>query len=460
MALPCSDRSGGSTGGDGAQSEEGSNDINNPGDASIGGPFDNRLTTGGQQYLRNNKASEFDLVNDEKPNNANSTVANFVGLQNKKFANIVVGRDAPQRDVPAARYYIGTAEEKTEVTDSLQSINKDNSDVDAGIADGNNKNNGLVSVSSQKIPGSFKATNIEMGVEEEQNTSSRIFGAYYRPGDNNPGNNSHWLPIVNAKGEDKKLVAADQNALLALPQQIKLNNMQYGRVTANLDPLTDDEKKNVVEDYFQINSTPNRIVGRADDKAVSQYFYRGINRTVTLPKGTIQYAGQALMYGIDNSYHGAGGADPKSNAIGLPDNGGEGIGNFVHATVDMDQGNVVGQVYNVWLRNDGNKTEPDTLVTFNGKIAEGSNTVAGTAKLAYEPKAGISKDADFQGSFYGKNAEEMGGAFNSVKEKVDGVGTFGKAGWGGVFGAKKIEDTTAPIINPENNGNHTESGSD
>ncbi|AXM45277.1 transferrin-binding protein-like solute binding protein, partial [Dichelobacter nodosus] len=193
-------------------------------------------------------------------------------------------------------------------------------------------------------------------------------------------------------------------------------------------------------------------------KADNFYFYRGIDATTieqmaALPTDKIlNYQGHALMYGIDNSFHG-GDKSQFPTAWGTA-GGTHAIGNFVSAEVDLSKGKVGGHVYNVWA--DGSKDRvTDSLVKFRGNVH--GNTVLGTAERTY--KAG---DADFRASFFGEQASEMGGSFNSVttdeKYSSDDV-------WGGVFGAKRtvepvksddgngflgdLPDTTKPVIKPK-----------
>ena len=114
--------------------------------------------------------------------------------------------------------------------------------------------------------------------------------------------------------------------------------------------------------------------------------------------GNIEYAGHALMYGIDNSYHGDLG-DPDTNAFGGTDKPQAGKGNFVEATVNMGDRTVTGNIFNVWevkpAEGDTNVFKQDNLVNFKGDIF--GNPAKGESNLAYGDK---DKGA-FKGSFYG-----------------------------------------------------------
>ena len=54
--------------------------------------------------------------------------------------------------------------------------------------------------------------------------------------------------------------------------------------------------------------------------------------------------------------------------------------------------------------------------------------------------------AAFKGSFFGDQAQELGGSFNSI---TDG---YGKSEWGGVFGAQQLPRSTPDVTVPPING--------
>lgn len=213
----------------------------------------------------------------------------------------------------------------------------------------------------------------------------------------------------------------------AIPDTVRY--VQYGRVTTNLDL---ELANGTFADGFQY-AEPRR---KNDTDAVDNYFYRGINATsiremAALPKDKkLVYQGHALMYGIDNSYHGGSSNLPNAFAYG---SNGLGLGNFVEATADLAKNELVGTVYNAWLLDQaGSAVTNDVLVNFSGKIY--GNTVVGTADRHY-----IAGDdaATFKASFFGNAAEELGGAFNSVKDEDKYGSAYAQGDWGGVFGAKQ-----------------------
>lgn len=62
------------------------------------------------------------------------------------------------------------------------------------------------------------------------------------------------------------------------------------------------------------------------------------------------------------------------------------------------------------------------------------NTVIGTADRTY--LVGDDK-ADFRASFFGSQAEEMGGSINSVTREQKYGSAYEDTDWGGVFGARR-----------------------
>ena len=226
---------------------------------------------------------------------------------------------------------------------------------------------------------------------------------------------------------------------------LKLNNVQYGRVTGALDNLKAEQVKD--QNYVSADFADKNFAGNTTQTDV--YFYRGVGETtlaqmaaVQNKGGVFQYAGHALMYGIDNSYNGdqdTGG----SNSVAFG-NTGVGIGNFVQAQYDAGNGTVAGSVYNIWDKGaeDGSATQVD-LVKFNGDVL-GNSIVNGTADRTYI--TGNDKAA-FKGSFFGNTAQELGGSFNSITTGYD------KSQWGGVFGAQQLpkvpgQEPEAPGLPP------------
>ena len=74
----------------------------------------------------------------------------------------------------------------------------------------------------------------------------------------------------------------------------------------------------------------------------------------------------------------------------------------------------------------------DKLVHFQGDVI--GNTVLGTADRTYI--AG-NDEATFRAAFFGKEANEMGGSFNSVKPDDKYGSAYELGDWGGVYGASK-----------------------
>ncbi|ABQ13351.1 transferrin-binding protein-like solute binding protein [Dichelobacter nodosus] len=235
------------------------------------------------------------------------------------------------------------------------------------------------------------------------------------------------------KGDSSnKVQNANRHSLAA--EAIYLENVQYGRVSGDIDA---EALANAKPEDGEIKHIQSPYTTRNSDKAVNQYFYRGTNATTlkemeALPTDKILvYQGHALMYGIDNSFHG-GKNSSLSYAFGKgKDN--TAIGNFVRAEVDLNKDKVAGAVYNVWQKGETSELIPDNLVKFEGNVH--GNTVLGTAERTY--KEGT---ADFRASFFGKEANEMGGSFNSNLAK-DGYTHEGDV-WGGVFGAQR---TVEPV---------------
>ena len=253
------------------------------------------------------------------------------------------------------------------------------------------------------------------------------------------GYQSPWGGVPNLDSEPLKYSIG--------AEPMTLQKVQYGRVTSNLDLVSGEGP---LGDGFL--RAPFAKKGEGD--SVDNYFFRGVDATSieqmdALPKqGAVKYVGHALMYGINNDFHGITGnthaVEPKKdlpnafNGLGRTPSGGGtaeiGLGNFVEADVDFGARKVKGDVYNTWLVTDDKPTVVhDKLVAFEGDIT--GNTVLGTADRTYVP--GDDK-ADFRAAFFGKEADEMGGSFNSVKPDDKYGSAYETGDWGGVFGAKKL----------------------
>lgn len=307
-------------------------------------------------------------------------------------------------------------------------------------ADGSAATNGLI-----RIGGGFSTLGQELNYnketgkwEDNHNTTTRIFGRYHLAYADQKGKNPGVKPVgMNSFSGAKSFVAehetgnvnkATQYSLGAQPTT--LDYVQYGRVTTNLDL---DEGESGYPDGF----IRNNFTRKNDESGVDNYFYRGTNATTieqmaALPSNaTATYNGHALMYGINNDYHGGGKRNLPNAFAGATS--GLGLGNFVEARVNFGTKRVVGEVYNQWLL-DPSKPDltKDKLVKFQGNIT--GNTVVGTATRAY---VNGDDNATFKASFFGEKAEEMGGSFNSVKDADKYGDAYGANDWGGVFGATK-----------------------
>lgn len=276
--------------------------------------------------------------------------------------------------------------------------------------------------------------------EDHHNTTTRIFGryhlAYADSATDSKVKGAKPVALNSYKGaksfiaeyEKDKPTKATQYSLGAEP--MTLQNVQYGRVTTNLD--VDAGDAGYPDGFIR---SPYR--NKNDSTAVDNYFYRGTNATTieqmaALPSDqTATYHGHALMYGIDNSFHGGGARNLPNAFAGATE--GLGLGNFVEAQANFGTKRMIGKVYNEWLL-DASKaaTTRDNLVQFQGTIT--GNTVVGTADRTY-----IAGDdnATFKASFFGEKAEELGGSFNSVKDADKYGAAYGSGDWGGVFGASK-----------------------
>ncbi|EHM55473.1 hypothetical protein HMPREF9080_00726 [Cardiobacterium valvarum F0432] len=281
--------------------------------------------------------------------------------------------------------------------------------------------------------------------EDHHNTTTRIFGRYHLA--YSKDNTTKQVSLNSYSGartfvaeyDAKNTSRATQYSLGAKP--MTLTRVQYGRVSNNLDL---DAGQTGYRDNFMRSS----FTHKNDDGGVDNYFYRGVDATsieqmAALPSNqSAVYHGHALMYGIDNSFHGSTGNKgrdlPNAFAPAGSTAKGIGLGNFVEARVNFGTKRVTGEVYNTWLLDPTkNVTTKDKLVQFQGKIT--GNTVVGSADRAY--LAG-DDNATFKASFFGDKAQELGGSFNSVKDTDRYSDAYGTNDWGGVFGATRGETNT------------------
>ena len=296
------------------------------------------------------------------------------------------------------------------------------------------------------------------------NLNTRIFGNKYRDVSNTAAENSVRF-VANKDASGNYVIVNDATTPLVDKankssfKTIKLDNVQYGRVTSNLDKLdTVSDVDGITYYESKISTAPDRQAGLKG--TVDTYFYRGTKETdigqmndLKAASGNIAYAGHALMYGIDNSYHGPLG-DPNSNAFGDGDKAVAGQGNFVQANLNLADRKLTGNIFNVWevtpnvngVLSPTNVYKEDKLVNFEGTVF--GNTAKGTSQLAYGPNKDL---GTFKGTFFGDKAQELGGAVNSVTDQ------YGAPAWGGVFGAQQVAVPTTPTpTSPGGNANQTE----
>ena len=327
--------------------------------------------------------------------------------------------------------------------------------------------NGLIRVGHTARTGKMPTLGQELKWEDgswkdHHNTTSRIFGHYHLAWADQDDRKVKAMSMNSYSGA-RSFVAKVQNTLAqATPQGYKadlesapveysigaqpitLKKVQYGRVTTQLDLAAG-------EGPFGDGFLRAPFAKKNTSDSVDNYFFRGIDATsvADMPKeGSATYNGHALMYGINNDFHGVtqdvslnGGYKNLPNAFdGLNGRGQAQIalGNFVEANVDFATRKVKGDVYNAWLTDLSKSTVVhDKLVAFEGNII--GNTVLGKADRSYIHG---NDEAEFRAAFFGKEAEEMGGSFNSVKPDDKYGSAYENGDWGGVFGAVKSASNT------------------
>ncbi len=383
-------------------------------------------SVGAQQYLRNG-ASRFDRnLNPDKQANATAHDTVTLNEQNPDLTNIVVGRKYIHRKDGRAliRRFAGEntyLEKDSNKNPTLQAENTKNVDLDAGFSD-NPKNNGLFYAVVKR---GYKAGVV--GLEKDQTTTTRYFGHKHLKEDGSEVENTYLSDWSYKKGGKTQLSAIKS----------KLLHVQYGRVSNNIDPVPNAVKK-VPGDVFKAAYRK-----RGDIDAVNTYFYRGTGETTlaqmnALPKtGYFKYTGHALTYGLK---HGSMIGEDSPNAFAPSE--AEVLGSFVRADLDLKDRTVKGYIYDTWVMN--NKARQNRLVNFDAAVV--GNSFVGGAKRLDTNAVGTVK-----GSFYGKEALEMGGAVNSVKKG------YGDKAWGAVFGAQRNDN--APAIDDKHKVYHVGGGS-
>ena len=394
-----------------------------------------------------------------------------------RYNNARYGKGLVWWSAPETAFENSVTRGKTESDDIVNAITTDNGSNNKGVTEltkenGNAATNGLV-----RIGGGFNTLGQELNYnketgkwEDHHNTTTRIFGRYhlaYADQGKNPGikpvtlnsfsgaksfvaevENTAWNDGPGAATKDKTPVPGTkptQYSIGAVP--MTLQHVQYGRVTTNLD-------LNAGEGGYADGFVRNPYAPKNDDGSVDNYFYRGTDATTIEQMASLPsdqkavYQGHALMYGIDNSYHGSGGRNLPNAFAGTTN--GLGLGNFVEARVDFGKKRVLGDVYNEWLLDPSKAaTTRDNLVRFQGNII--GNTVIGSADRTY-----IAGDdcAIFKASFFGEKAEEMGGSFNTVQDTSKYGDAYGQNDWGGVFGASKGSATSNTFQGDDGNNNY------
>lgn len=220
----------------------------------------------------------------------------------------------------------------------------------------------------------------------------------------------------------------------------RLHNVQYGRVTASLNGLTEEQLRPGVKQ----GTLETKIASYAPFKSEgseSSYFFRGVNPTAeamkksgadlvtalkqTYKDGQIKYQGHAVTYGFDHKYTGSNtGGVP--NAIGV--NGGydELSGTHVSATVDLNTYKVNGRLYDIYTDRavPGSKID-NTVATFDGTLTQNGNVEGSSVRVENDRN----EAGSFKATLYGSLATELGGGIAS--NATDAANS-----WGAVFGAK------------------------
>lgn len=230
---------------------------------------------------------------------------------------------------------------------------------------------------------------------------------------------------------------------------VKLNNVQYGRVTSKLHDV--DPKDTKAGIATGTNGTKVVSYGEYNAKGTeNNYFYRGVNDTAysaTLandlagkyattvngaktPAGSLTYQGHAVTYGFTHVAPNVDLPDTSKvpNAVRPNidyDKPALVSGTHVAAKIDLATKNVTGNLYDVWSVG-GVKTTQD-IAQFSGSLAN-SGEITGTSTRVSDKAAG-----SFAGNLFGKNAEELGGGIASKA-------TDAAKSWGATFGAKVQND--------------------
>ena len=298
-------------------------------------------------------------------------------------------------------------------------------------------------------------------------------------------------PLSTAEKGSNPVAVATTAILPTAVKEDTLKFVQFGRLSGLAEPgkLKDVVGRYVAKDLKQIpfaDAISNAVAVGGVSDATDFYFARGntptaLDKMKAIGSGVITYHGQALTYGLDNSYHGPQqNGEPAKSDGSVPNSTKEvekdglrptllgGRGNFVVARFAPDQGKVDGRIYNVWnvadisvyddsgtfkyhklkkesdgsvvfdpTAGDANFGETtymnvrgymDNLIGFSGAV--NGNQIVGDA-IRYDNEKG-----KFAGAFFGDKAEELAGVISS---SVKYNGSEPNAKWGAVFGAKATE---------------------
>ncbi len=419
--------------------------------------FDKVSRVQSAQYVREN-GSKFDRqLNPSKTGTSSALSKISLDVQNPALTNFVVGREniKIKSGQAAVVRYAGNLPGKA---DTIQKENTKNVIIDgtnAHINHGNNElNNGLLTATG--ING--KLFSNVVGSDEDQLNSSRVFGNKFVDEKNEKVENSYSRGVIDANGDIEA-------------EHTRLEFVQYGRISNNIDPV--DPKGTFEKDgkgnKFKVAPFVKRNAKDKDSKAVNTYFYRGNHATTPeqmakLPKKTTYtYEGHAITYGLEHSVKANLGNGPVEKPKGPANLAGafqieKGkpvapakvydtniLGSFVEADLVVGTKTAAvknGRIFDKFVAKDHATGKvvakgDNNLVTFEAGVR--GNTFVGTAvKVVGQEKGRVS------GSFFGAQAQEMGGTVNSI------VGTakngYGDAKWGASFGAKRmINDGLTPI---------------
>lgn len=262
--------------------------------------------------------------------------------------------------------------------------------------------------------------------------TTRIFGKNYKDLESstkaNQKTDNTYVALYNEK-------TGKASADLSDVQTARLQYVQYGRLSNNIDALSAKEKardRSFIYRQYQEHGAPT---------TVDTYFYRGTHQTsvedmkkVQAKGGVLQYFGHALTYGLGPNVP-TKGSQHVPTAFGSTAKEAT-IGNFAQAKYDIAKNQVTGSIYNL-VRKDETDTkapfEKRDLATFDGGVS--GNTVIGQSK-----KVGTEEVGSFTGSFYGPQANEFGGNIASIT-RAQG---YAEPKWGAVFGAVLAKPKETP----------------